>query len=188
RRDELRGVRPGPFLDGAVDASGAAISPERLLREGALPSGAPEDRFVAGVRRPDGEHRWVAVNSAPVLGADGRPEGVVTTLGDITERRAAEQRLVASERATRILAAEQTALRRIATLVASDRTTRERCARHTADDGRLLGVPSVSLLRYGPDRQATVVATFTEPGTEGITPGATVALEGETVIARVYRS
>ncbi len=188
RRDDLRGVRPESFLDAAVDASGAAIPPERLLGEDALASGAPEAGFVACVRRPDGEHRWVAINSAPVLGAGGRPEGVVTTLGDITERREAEQRLVASERATRMLAAEQTALRRIATLVATERTPSELFARVTEEVGRLLGVPSVSLLRYEAGRQATVVATFTEPGTEGITPGATVALDGDTVIARVFRS
>jgi PAS domain S-box-containing protein len=122
RRDELRGRRPDEVLDDVVDDAGAAVAPERLLGEGALRSGGPEPGFVALVPRPDGERRWVAVSAAPVRGAGGRPEGVVTTLGDITERRAAEQRLVASERATRVLADEQAALRRIATLVAGEPT------------------------------------------------------------------
>jgi PAS domain S-box-containing protein len=187
-RDELRGGRPRAFLDGAVDEDGAAIAPERVLGEDALTSGAPEGGFVACVRRPDGERRWVAINSAPVLGAGGRPEGVVTTLGDITERRRAEQRLVASERATRTLAAEQTALRRIATLVATERTPSELFEQVTEEVARLLGIPSVSLLRYGADARATVVATFTEAGTRGITPGLSVALDGDTVVARVFRS
>src|SRR3954462_2918359 len=78
RREELRGHRPEEVLDEVVDANGAAVGPERLLGEGALRSGAPEERSVARVLRPDGGRRWVAISSAPVLGYSGRPEGVVT--------------------------------------------------------------------------------------------------------------
>jgi signal transduction histidine kinase len=130
----------------------------------------------------------VAISSAPVLGYGGRAEGVVTTLGDITERREAEQRLVASEQATRVLAAEQAALRRIATLVASEPTPSALFERVTEEVVELLGVPSASLVRYDTDDRATVVATFTEPGTDGVTLGAAVGLDGETVVARVHRS
>jgi PAS domain S-box-containing protein len=188
RRDELRGRRPEEVLDDVVDAEGAAVAPERLLGDGALRSGAPEARFVAGVVRPGGERRWVAITSAPVLGYGGHPEGVVTTLGDITERREAEERLVASEQATRVLADEQAALRRIATLVASEPTPSALFERVTEEVVELLGVPSASLVRYGDDGRATVVATFTEPGTDGVAPGAAVDLAGETVVARVHRS
>src|SRR4051794_38399133 len=104
-RDELCGGRLEAVLDGVAEAADG----ERVVQ----------------VSRPDGAQRWVAIRSAPVLGRDGRPEGVVTTLGDITERREAEQRLVASERATRVLADEQAALRRIATLVAGEPTPAE---------------------------------------------------------------
>jgi PAS domain S-box-containing protein len=188
RRDELRGRRPEDALDGVVDDAGAAVDPERLLGEGALRSGEAEAGFVALVRRPGGERRWVAIRSAPVLGADARPEGVVTTLGDITERREAEDRLVASEQATRVLADEQAALRRIATLVASEPRPGALFARVTEEVAELLDVPSASLLRYDADRRATVVATFTKPGTHGMTPGATVDTDGDTVVARVHRS
>jgi PAS domain S-box-containing protein len=188
RREDLRGRRPQDVLDGVVDEAGGPVAPEQLLGDGSLASGAPEAGFVAAVRRPDRERRWVAISSAPVLGAGGRPEGVVTTLGDITERREAEQRLVASEYATRLLAEEQAALRRIATLVAAEPTPGALFERVTEEVGRLLGVPSASLMRYGADHRATVVATFTEPGTEGVTLGAAVALDGDTVIARVHRS
>jgi signal transduction histidine kinase len=129
----------------------------------------------------------VAISSAPILGAGARREGVVTTFADITERREAEQRLVASEQATRMLADEQAALRRIATIVAGEPTPSALFGRVTEEVGRLLGVPSASVVRYG-DRQATLVATYTEPGTEGMTAGATFPLDGDTVLARVHRS
>src|SRR4051794_8003651 len=187
-RRELRGHRPEAVLDGVVDGDGASVAPERLLGEGALRSGAAEAGFVAEVRQPGGERRWVAIGSAPVLGRSGRPEGVVTTLADITERRAAEQRLVDSERATRVLAGEQTALRRIATLVAAEATPAAVFERVTEEVGSLLGVPSASLMRYGADRRATAVATFVAPGTEGFAPGTLMDLDGDTVVARVYRS
>ena len=119
-REQLRGRRPEAVLGGALDAAGGALSGERLLGEHTLSSGEPESGVVARLSRPDGQARWVSISSAAVLDAAGRPEGVVTTLSDITRRREAEQRVVASERATRALAAEQAALRRIATLVASE--------------------------------------------------------------------
>src|SRR3954453_11623420 len=167
-RDELFARRLEAVRDGAADAA--------------------DGERVTPVSRPDGAERWVAIRSAPVLGRDGRPEGVVTTLGDITERREAEQRLVASERATRVLADEQAALRRIATLVAGEPTPAELFERVTEEVAGVLGVPSATLMRYGTDHRATVVATFTAPGTKGMTPGARLALDGDTVVARVYRS
>ena len=187
-RRELRGHRPEAVLDGVVDADGGTVAPEQLLGESALRSGAAEAGFVAGVPQPGGERRWVAIGSAPVLGRSGRPEGVVTTLADITERREAEQRLVDSERTTRVLAEEQAALRRIATLVAAEATPGAVFERVTKEVGSLLGVPSASLMRYGDDRRATAVATFTAPGTEGFAPGTLMDLDGDTVVARVYRS
>src|SRR4051812_30148827 len=167
-RDELFGRRLEAVLDGVDDAA--------------------DSERVAHVSRPDGAERWVAIRSAPVLGRDGRPEGVVTTLGDITERREAEQRLVASERATRVLADEQAALRRIATLVAGEPTPAELFERVTEEVAGVLGVPSATLVRYGTDQRATVVATYTAPGTKGVSLGARMALDGDTVVARVYRT
>src|SRR3954469_13342185 len=167
-RDELFGRRLEAVLGGVAEPADG----ERVVQ----------------VSRPDGAQRWVAIRSAPVLGRDGGPEGVVTTLGDITERREAQQLLVASERATRVLADEQAALRRIATLVAGEPTPAELFARVTEEVAGVLGVPSASLVRYEPDSRAPVVATFTDPGTEGVTLGATIDLDGETVVARVHRS
>jgi len=188
RRDELRGRRPEAVLSEVADADGASLGPARLLGEAALRSGAPEEGLVARVARPDGDARWVASSSAPVLGPGGRSEGVVTTLGDITDRRAADQRLVASEQATHTLADEQAALRRIATLVAAEPTPSALFERVTEEVAKLLGVPSATLMRYDSDRRATVVGRYNEAGIAGVVLGATHALDGDTVIARVHRS
>jgi PAS domain S-box-containing protein len=187
-RDELRGRRPETAIDGVVGEDGAPVAPARLLGDAALSSALPEERFEACVRHADGQRKWVEVSSAPVLGTRGRPEGVVTTLADITGRRQAEQRLVASERATRLLADEQAALRRIATLVAAAPPPSALFERVTVEAGRLLGVPSTGVIRFDDDRTATMVGTFTEPGTAGIVLGSTHSLDGDTVIARVHRS
>jgi signal transduction histidine kinase len=122
-----------------------------------------------------------------VRGPDGRPEGVVTTLSDISERRAAEERLVASERDTRMLADEQSALRRIATLVAAEDQPRALFAHVTAEVARLLGVPSARIFRYEEDGRATIVGGWTSDGA-GLPVGANVPLDGDFVIARVRRS
>jgi len=188
RRKDLRGHRPETVFHDVADTTGATVASDRLLGDAALRSGAPETGIVARVRRPDGEGRWVAISSAPVLGADGRPEGVVSTLSDITERREAEQRLVASEHATRLLADEQAALRRIATLVAAEPTPATLFERVNEEVARLLDVPSATLVRYSADDHATVVATYTERGTSGVTVGADVPLDGDTVVALVHRS
>jgi PAS domain S-box-containing protein len=179
-RDWVRGRRPASVLRDVVDETGAEVGADRLLGDHALRTGTLETGLVACVRRPDGDRRWVSVSSAPVLGADGRPEGVVTTLSDITERRQAEH-------ATRVLADEQAALRRIATLVASQPKPEALFARVTEEVARALGVPSASLVRYDDDA-GTVVATFTESGTSGVAPGFSAPLDSDTAVARVHRS
>jgi PAS domain S-box-containing protein len=180
-RDDVRGRRPEAVLRDVVDEAGTAVAADRLLGDDALRTRTPEGGLVACVRRPDGGRRWVSAISAPVRGTEGRPEGVVTTLSDITERRAAEH-------ATRVLADEQAALRRIATLVASQPKPEALFARVTEEVARALGVPSASLVRYEDSGAGVVVATFTETGTDGLPPGFSGNLDGDTAVARVRRS
>jgi PAS domain-containing protein len=55
------------------------------------------------VRRPDGELRWVALRVAPVIGRGDTVTGLVSAVGDITDRREVEAALRESElRATRL--------------------------------------------------------------------------------------
>jgi PAS domain S-box-containing protein len=187
-RERIRGQAPEAIVEHAVDADGERVSGGRLLGDGALATGRPESGLVARLRRPDGTDVWVSTSSGPVLDAAGRPEGAVSTLSDITERREAEQRLVASERATRALAEEQAALRRIATLVAADAPPGSVFEQVTEEVARLLDTPSASLIRYETDARMTLVGAWREPGSDVNPVGSSFALDGDSVIARVLRT
>ena len=164
-RGELLGRRP-------VEALGSELEPGTVVR----------------LERPDGTPAWVSISAGVARDAAGRVEGIVSTLSDITERRRAEQRLVASELAQRALADEQAALRRIATLVAADTPPEELFARVTAEVGRLLGAPSAAVVRYEDERTARIVGGWGKPDSRRLPVGAAVALDGDSVIARVHRS
>jgi PAS domain S-box-containing protein len=187
-RERLRGRRPEAIIGQAFDAEGAPVPAGRLLGDGTLATGEPESGLVARLSRSDGADVWVSVSSGPVLDATGRPEGVVSTLSDITRRREAEQQLMASERATRALADEQAALRRIATLVAAEAPPGAVFEQVTEEVARLLGTPSASLMRYEDDRRVTLVGAWREPGSDVNPVGTSFALDGDSVIARVLRS
>ena len=186
-RDQLLGRRPGEVIGPAVDERGEPLTGGQLLGDRALTDGAAESGMVVQVTRPDGTAAWVSASSGPVRDAAGDIAGVVTSLGDITSRREAEQRLVASERATRTLAEEQSALRRIATQVAAEAPPPALFAQVTEEVGRLLGAPSARVVRYEDDGRATIVGGWTEDG-DGLPVGSSVPLAGETVLARVRRS
>jgi len=105
---------------------------------------------------------------------------------DVLQRRRAEERLVASERATRRLADEQTALRRIATLVAGEAAPSAVFERVTTEVGQLLSVPSARIVRYEDNGCGTIVGGWArDPDFAGLPVGASVPLDSDTVIVRV---
>jgi PAS domain S-box-containing protein len=53
-----------------------------------LQTGQPYSEVIMGVHQPDGEIRWISINSQPLLS-----DGVVTSFTDITARQAAEAKL-----------------------------------------------------------------------------------------------
>jgi PAS domain S-box-containing protein len=135
----------------------------------ALRTGARRASVVLGVRRPDGELRWVDFETRPVFADADEPAAIVTTLTDVTERRRDEER-------SRDLVA-QTGLRRLATAVAEQAPFAELCevaAEHAASSvgavcatvGRFVGdahvdvtavagstdvtFPTVGVIPYGP--------------------------------------
>jgi PAS domain S-box-containing protein len=173
-RDRLRGERPDAVLGATVDAEGRPLTAARLLGDAVLATGAPEADVVVRLTRADGTDVWLSVSSGPVLDPAGAPEGVVSTLSDITERRRAED--------------EQAALRRIATLVAAEATPSSVFERVTEEVGGLLGTPSASLVRYEGDGRATLVGAWREPGSDINPVGTTFALDGDSVLARVRQS
>jgi signal transduction histidine kinase len=104
------------------------------------------------------------------------------------ERMRAARALEASEAAQRALADEQAALRRVATLVASEATPRRVFELVTAEVGRLLDLPGASVMHYDGARTARVVGAWSVDGRPAFPVGATLELDGETVVAKVLRT
>jgi PAS domain S-box-containing protein len=102
-------------------------------------------------------------------------------LRDVTERRRDEEAL-------RTLAAEQAALRRVATAVASEAEPARVFAVVTEELGRLLGAQTSNMVRYEPDGTAVVAAGWSTGGARNVPVGTRVALDGPTVAAMIRRS
>jgi PAS domain S-box-containing protein len=101
---------------------------------------------------------------------------------DVTERRRADAEL-------RALAAEQAALRRVATLVASEPDPQEIFSSVTEEVGRLLGAHSANMVRYeAGNRDASVVGGWSRKGTPAVEVGQRVPMDGDTASVRVLRT
>jgi len=85
------------------------------------------------------------------------------------------------------LAAEQSALRRVATLVAREHSPDELFATLIEELGELLEVDATAILRYDGDSSATVVAGW-NGGAITLPIGARLPLEGENLAAEVQRT
>jgi PAS domain S-box-containing protein len=82
---EMRGKR-APSLWRSFDEHGVERPSAERATTRALRTRQPIRRVTTGVLLPGGEHRWIYGDAVPMLGPDGTPEGVVTTLLDITAR------------------------------------------------------------------------------------------------------
>ena len=87
----------------------------------------------------------------------------------------------------RLLAEEQAALRRVATLVAREPSPEDVFAAVAEEVGRLLRVENTLEYRFEADGAATVVAIWGAQDV-GVPIGTRVTLEGESVAARVHRT
>jgi PAS domain S-box-containing protein len=124
-----------------------------------------ENRYMCA----DGSMRWLQWSTRPMP-----EEGLVYGAArDVTDsRRSADElrethRMVrASRDELRLLADEQAALRRVATLVAEGVSATEVFDAVVCEMRELLGADSTQLLRYEPDATATVVAVDGDPGEE----------------------
>jgi signal transduction histidine kinase len=95
----------------------------------------------------------------------------------------------ASREELRILAQQQAALRRVATLVAGGVPASEIFPAVTQELARSLGVDNASLWRYESDGTATLVAACDDPGQTGQMPvGSRWSLEGDNIVAMVADS
>jgi signal transduction histidine kinase len=102
----------------------------------------------------------------------------------------AGRRAAGSEQARGVLAEEQAALRRVATLVASQPSPAEVFAavtEETARTARLLRIDSAHLIVYERDQTATVVGSWNLGGPP-MPVGTRVPVEGDNIIGRVLRT
>jgi PAS domain S-box-containing protein len=94
-RDQMRGHDSDAPQWQAVRENGTPFPGEEHPSRVTLSTGEPMTDVVMGVRRPDGRRIWISINSQPVKHPDeASPHAVVTTLHDITERKATEEQLV----------------------------------------------------------------------------------------------
>jgi PAS domain S-box-containing protein len=167
--------------------------PDDVQRSGEALSQLGEGHDVVGFESrvvcADGSVRWLEWNTRTM------PErGVVYGVArDTTERRRAEaelreaQRLLeASRDELRVLADEQAALRRVATLVARETSPDAVFAAVVREVGEVLGVDATHLGRHEPD--GTVVSVAQWGSYAGVPVGARFSLEGDSVSARVLRT
>jgi diguanylate cyclase (GGDEF)-like protein/PAS domain S-box-containing protein len=91
REAEILGSSPTSWL--LSDESGAALRPEEHPSMLAQTTGEPENSRVVRLRRPDGSSVWLAATSRSLTPQEGPPHMVVTSFSDITESRAARERL-----------------------------------------------------------------------------------------------
>ena len=102
--EAILGLGRAAILASRVDApswrllgpDGGPLDRDRYPAAVGLHTGLPVQGQVVGVDHPQGGRRWLSVNATPVWGDDpARPEAVVTTFVDITERRRKDEELAA---------------------------------------------------------------------------------------------
>jgi signal transduction histidine kinase len=125
-----------------------------------------------------------ALNAATVL-VLGLFLGMAVIVGAVATR--AGRRAAGSEQARGVLAGEQAALRRVATLVARQSSPAEVFAAVTEEAARLLHLDNAHLIVYERDQTATVVASWNLRGPP-MPIGTRVPLEGDNIIGRVLRT
>jgi PAS domain S-box-containing protein len=162
-----------PFLDFVHPDDRAATS----ARLEALNEGVDTLSFENRYRRRDGTYRWLQWTSTPDL----EHRLVYAVARDVTEAKRAEAEL-------RTLVAAQSALRRVATLVAREGEHAEVFELVTEEVGRLLGVESASIVRFEPDGTGLVIGGWNRPGAPRLPPGSGVPLTGETASGLVHRT
>jgi len=154
--------------------------------------------IAATLARNAGIHTAVGV---PVL-VDGRPWGVMMALSTlerplhdgIETQLAAFTELVATAIANTqarddlgLVVAEQTALRRVATLVGRGTSPTDVFASVAEEVGQLLGVDVVNVVHHDRDETATAVASWSATG--GAIPlGSRLSLDGPSIIGTVART
>jgi PAS domain S-box-containing protein len=138
----------------------------------------------------DGGRRLIAWSNKPMLGDDGAPLHLVTTGIDLTERAHSQQdqAFVGDVEAKLVevgrLAQEQRALRRVATLVASEATPEQVFAAVSQECARVLEVNGSAVFRFEGDDTATVVGRHDRDEVGVFKVGDRIIADDKTAIGR----
>jgi PAS domain S-box-containing protein len=144
----------------------------------------------------DGGRRVIAWANRPLLDEDGEVRYIVTSGLDVTESETATAELWALQGQLRDrleelqrLAAEQAALRRVATLVASEPGSEDVFAAVTREASLLLGADSGLLLCYDDEHKTgKVVGRYSEIETTAFALGTVLPVEGNSLTSTVLRT
>ena len=99
------GYTPEQYIGIVVGAYAHPDDKQKLAeRRAAIFRGEPGTALEGRIRHADGHWVWVESNAAPIRDQNGLLIGIVSTLRDITTRKAAEQALIDSEARYRMLA------------------------------------------------------------------------------------
>ena len=144
--------------------------PAGLLRalEDMLDGGCAVNYEVAS--RLGGRDRWAVGTYYPIAGADGVVAGVGIIVTDITRRKQMED--------------EQTALRRVATLVAQEAEPEEVFQSVAEELAELTRTITASLIRFD-ETSATIVGRVDRSGENTFPIGTVLTFEGDSVIRRI---
>ncbi len=103
-REQLIGRSCADFSRYMIYEDGAPINPTEMPSCIALKSGKPVTGFTCGLLVPDGDVRWVVIDSIPRFNEGlAVPFMTVTTITDITERRKSREEITRSEHKYRML-------------------------------------------------------------------------------------
>ena len=140
----------------------------------------------------DGGRRLIAWSNKPVKGEDGLPAYLVTSGIDLTDRVASaesgepamegnpEAKLAEIGR----LAQEQRALRRVATLVASEASSEQVFMAVSAECARVLEVNASAVWRYEGDDTATIVGRYNRDGIDPFPLGTRLLVDENSAVGR----
>jgi PAS domain S-box-containing protein len=140
----------------------------------------------------DGRQRLIAWSNKPMVGDDGTPTALVTTGLDLTDRGTREEppAAPASDRLAHAmrLATEQEALRRVATLVASEVSPERVFVAVSEECARVLQVNASVVVRYQDDGTARIVGRHNRDGIDVFRLGASLAAEEHSAVGKVLRT
>jgi PAS domain S-box-containing protein len=143
----------------------------------------------------DGGRRLIAWSNKLMQGAEGEPSYLVTTGIDLTNRGslAEDERALGGDPEAKLaevgqLAQEQRALRRIATLVASEATPERVFTAVSEEAARVLEVNASAVLRYEGDDTATILGRYDRDEIDAFELGQRFPVDESTTVGRVLYS